>query len=68
LLEAKLELCSAYASGFYGGKSKTEAMAYIQEVVSKSKPVLSERSYSPSARYVSMYMYVYTQSLAHIQL
>ena len=42
LLEAQLELCSAYAQGFYGGKSRTEALGFVREVVQRARPVLWE--------------------------
>ncbi len=45
LLSAQLELASAYARGYYGGLSETEALRFMREVFREAKNVLWERVY-----------------------
>lgn len=44
--EAELELCRAYAAGFYGGVSGVQAMSYIRQIMEQAKPFLSERIFT----------------------
>ena len=41
-LNLQLELCEAYAGGYYGGKSQQLAFLYIREMMASSRPVLWE--------------------------
>ena len=46
LFEAQLELCRAYAMGFYGGISEGQALGYIRQTMDQAKPSYTERMFA----------------------
>ena len=44
--EAELELCQAYALGFYGGVSEVQALNYIRQIMEQAKPFFLERIFT----------------------
>ena len=46
LFEAQLELCRAYALGYYGGIGEGQALAFIRHTMDQAKPTFTERIFT----------------------